>query len=79
VADLSGAQYYHLPFSFQQEPGIAYRFHVVTPADAAPDLIFVSRPDICDTNGSVGQYIAAHHYRLAYTLPAFTIWQPPAR
>jgi hypothetical protein len=79
VADLSGAQYYRLPYSFQQEPGIAYRVHVVTPADAAPDLIFVSRPDICDIQGSVGQYIATHHYRLSYTLPAFTIWQPPAQ
>ena len=76
AADDHSAIYYNLPIDNRERPGFA-RWVDSLPAGftAAPDEIFLSKPDLFDLNGTLSAFIAAHHYHLAGTLQAFTIWE----
>jgi hypothetical protein len=64
VADPDGTNYYHLPIAPGDLPGTARWIPGAVPADSRtpPDLIFISRPDIYDHEGSISAFIAAHQY-----------------
>jgi hypothetical protein len=81
VAAEIGARYYQLPL----EP-IASSGHVidatnlsgdkVAPA-SAPDVIIMTKPDLCDIHGTARDYIGRHGYQVSRVLPAFTIYHKP--
>lgn len=76
AADVYSAGYYHFPLG--EAPGAARWVQDVPPGTSKlPDEIFLSKPDLFDPTGSIARFIDAHHYRLAGTLPAFTIWEAP--
>ena len=71
IADPRGALYYGLPV----ESADFVHPYSSLPADEAPSLVLVSRPETYDSRNVVANYLAANGYRAIDTFPAFTAWQ----
>jgi len=70
AADIATASYYGLPLNSAR---LATSFKKST--IEAPDLIFLSRPDLFDPEHEVSNYIKQHQFTLVQTLPAFQIFE----
>ncbi len=80
-ADGNGAEYYGVPLNprYGMDPSKAIQVQNV-PLDGlarlpAPDQIIMSKADIYDVPGNVGQYIQHNTFVVRATLRAFTVWE----
>jgi hypothetical protein len=80
AADPEAGAFYHLPVSDQELPGHArWTYKVPDHFTAAPDEIFMSKPDLSDPTGGIAAYIAEHHYEpVPVTWATFRVWRKPA-
>lgn len=76
-ASPDGATYYHLPIvtGYAAPGAVLWVTRLPTHFATAPDLIFLSKPDLYDTDGSLSAFIAAHHYSRVAAYQSFMVWQ----
>jgi hypothetical protein len=81
VAAEIGAWYYQLPLEPITSPG-----QVIDAANLSgdkvtqalpPDVIIVTKPDLCDIHGTARDFIGSHGYQVVCVFPAFTIYRKP--
>ena len=82
-ADGTAGGYYGVPLTNSPAAAPGRVWLVGAPTEALlmgippPDLLLLSKPDIYDANGHVRAFLVKGRYKLAGTIPAFTIWQRP--
>jgi hypothetical protein len=83
-ANREAAILYHLPLTEQPvKPGMAV--HVASPEKGfdhdlpKPDLVLASKPDLCDQNGAVADYLNRAGFRPTASFATFTVWRPAGK
>jgi len=79
-ADPNAAGYYQLSV-MTNSTGTDKAVSIVNPAAdylatiVAPDVVFVSRPDIYDPHGVIAKYLDQNYFQKTAALPAFAVWE----
>jgi hypothetical protein len=82
-ADICTAEYYGVPLA--GSPSVAGKvFVAVSPSKGdlsdlpLPNLVLLSKPDVYDSQGALGEFLSTNAYRKAMSFPAFSGWTKPA-